>query len=159
MIAPDIGNKQKLLHKCQGNLYLLKYYFMAWEKQPQCVLSDIEESAVLGNIHARFLSDKSYAEALARLAALGQFETPADRVFFANPDALEQDLVVERRESRRGDPQLRLYHATPARYLALAHIHHIRGRRHFNAWTLDMLSDYLLSRPSNFFVAMGKSHC
>jgi hypothetical protein len=50
---PNIGDKQKFLHKCRGNLHLLKYYFIAWEKQPQRALSDIDESAVLDNLYGR----------------------------------------------------------------------------------------------------------
>ena len=47
--APRIGDKQKLLRKCEGNLHLLKYHVMAWEKQPQRALSDINEREVLDN--------------------------------------------------------------------------------------------------------------
>ena len=137
--VPTIGDKQKLLRKCDGDLHLLKYYFMAWEKQPQRALSDIDESEVLANLHARYLARKAYANELARLGALSQFAISADRRFFGNPNALEHDLLVEQRENLWGDPQIRIHHPTSAYYLALAHVHHTQGRRNFEAWTLGVL--------------------
>ena len=105
--------------------------------------------------HARYLAGKPYADALARLGTLGQFDIPADRKFFSDPIALEQDPLVEQRESPWGDLQLSLYHATPARYLALTHVHHTQGRRQLHAWTLGVLHDYLCSQPSNFFAVFN----
>ena len=53
-----------------------------------------------------------------------------------------------------------LYHATPARYLALTHVHHTEGRRprQLRVWTLGVLHDYLCSQPSNFFAVFNHLH-
>lgn len=151
----EVGDAAAVLARCKGNLHLLRFYLKACEEQPGRRLSDVEESAVLTSVYRGYLKRRPHALALARLSVLSQFEIPAERrLLGADADALAADPLCESLNSPRGEAQLQIYHATPARYLARAYVHEMQGARHAESWQLQVLEEYLRGGPGNLFSAL-----
>ncbi|MBI5184537.1 MAG: hypothetical protein HZA01_02270 [Nitrospinae bacterium] len=160
----EVGHIEKIAEKCQGDLQILNFYANAWaDDSTGKTLEEIDEEKMLDNYYRHHLqtvdskNSRKCLLALLRLAALYQFEIPAQENCIDNSGLLsplrETGLVI--RETKRiGDDSnytfLSYHHSTPASYaLRAASSKGIVSST--QAYTLETIEEYFGEKPTNFF--------
>ena len=127
----DPGPLDKVLERCEGDLYLLEFLVGTWLKEPSGThaLADVDEAKILDDVYIRYLRDADQRQNICSIAALSQFEIPVTSSWLGNLeelDSLKQNAFVESSvDSPLGAPVefLQYFHSTPARYVVAATFH------------------------------------
>jgi hypothetical protein len=153
----EIGDLEKLLARCAGDLHLLRMQIEAWQLSPQPVaLAEVSEEAVDEALVRHYLDKDRQDEAMLALAALGQYEIPLEcgwlRERIGHKRVFDESWcsVFPLTLYGRTAEYAQFFHSTPARRLLQAASRQGRlHRRTAEEHTLACLREYLESRPLN----------
>jgi hypothetical protein len=158
--SAELGDPDRLLRRCAGDLHLLEHLAQAWtdHPEPRPPLADLPEAAVDQAVIRRYLPRDRPPDAMLALAALGQYEIPAEsawlRMLPGFADLLADGWADCFTQWVYGRPRelVAFFHSTPARRLIDAAFRVGRlpaGTNTPDAFAIAHLSDYLDSGALN----------